>query len=88
MALNRNTGGLTNEFLAKLANEVTEDKCQLEIMLAKAKKERRTIREKARKQGERMCKLTMEMRISERQLHAKNTEIQQLIDKIAMIQDE
>ena len=35
MELNRNTGGLVYNYLAQLANEVTGDKCQLEIMLSK-----------------------------------------------------
>jgi len=83
MELNRN-GWFLSQYLTQLASEATEDRCQLEIMLAKAKKERKNIIEKDRKQQERLEKLVIEMRTSELNLHAKNNEIQELINKIGI----
>jgi len=77
MELNRNVGFL-NQYLTQLASEVTEDRCQLEILLAKAKNNRKNIIEKDRKPQERMHKLAVEMKTSESKLHANNIEIQEL----------
>ena len=88
MELNRyNNVGFAKEYLIELANEIIGDKCQLEIMLSKAKREQRNIIEKGRKQQERMHKLAMELSISDTKLHAKNSEIQDLIHRISIIND-
>ena len=54
MELNRyNNVEFAKQCLIELANEVTGDKYQLEIMLSKAKREHRNIIEKGKKQQER-----------------------------------